>query len=63
VCDPENVKNEEAMTRAGSQSHSKKKRIMKVKVPLFFETQGKTNLARRRHIPEDTNASFDNYKN
>ena len=27
VCDLENIKNEEAMTRVGSQRHSKKKKI------------------------------------
>jgi hypothetical protein len=35
---------------------------MKVKALLSFETQGKNNLATRRQIPEDKNASFDNYK-
>jgi len=36
---------------------------MKAKALISFETQGKTNLVTQRQIPEDTNASFDNYKN
>jgi hypothetical protein len=39
------------------------RRIMKAKALLSFEIQGKTNLVTQRQIPEDTNVSFDNYKN
>ena len=36
VCDIENLKNEEAMTRVGSQRHSKKKKVVSVKHNLFI---------------------------
>jgi len=33
LCDLENLKNEEAMTRIGSQRHSKKKKMFSIQVP------------------------------
>jgi hypothetical protein len=40
VCDLENLKNEEAMTRIGSQK--KKKKSLQVKYPLFFSDISET---------------------
>ena len=41
VCDLENLKNEEAMTRVGSQGHSKKKKIL---ASLLFARTPRSNV-------------------
>jgi hypothetical protein len=46
VCDVENLKNEEAMTRVGSQRHSKKKK----KIPALDSCKGQLLFTRRINV-------------